>query len=76
MPVEDFDIQNAEGAQFSAYRTVLPLLPESFTMEELTDFISMLLLTYTTREDFPHLPIILARILHNVRVNYEADDDH
>lgn len=76
MSIETFDIKTAEGSQFNAYRTVLPHLPEALTLEELTDFISMLLLTYTTREDFPCLPIILVRILHNVRVNYEADDDH
>jgi len=76
MPIETLDIKTAEGSQFDAYRTVLPHLPESFTLKELTDFISILLLTYTTQEDIPSLPIILARILRNVQVNYEANDDH
>lgn len=76
MPVETFDIQTAEDEQFVAYRTVLPHLPKSLTLEELTDLLSMLLLTYISKEDIPYLPIILARILHNVRVNYEDDNEH
>lgn len=75
MSIETVQIDDAEGRQFEAFRAIESLLPETLNDEELVDLLSMILLGYTAKETAGVVPLILAKVLRNVFLNFEERDE-
>lgn len=71
MSIETFDTNTAKGAQFETYRTIQRQLPRTLSLEELTDLLSMLLLTYLPKEGKYLMPHIFDIIYDNMLVNFK-----